>query len=219
MADAVLNPAGGLFPTGTAAAVYRPWQKLLGREPSGQPVAFGTVAEDGSLTFTGLLDGQQYTAYAVVDGRPRYIDFGTDLAPEQAGVDLTDINQSIGSIASRVAFLESNPSGEARVDSQPFSQAGGAIIDQSGSWPFYQDSTILRAALTVRAAPLGGPLTVQYMLNSVVFVTLVLEDGASSVDPVDLQVAAPAGSLLSVASTAVGVTAKAESPTAVVFYR
>lgn len=105
------------------------------------------------------------------------------------------------------------------VMTQVFSQAGQAIVDTSGSWAFYADGTIVRIALTARAAPLGGPLTVQYMLNDVVFVTLVLEDGERHAEPLELSLPVRAGDRLSVASTTVGTNLPAESPVTQVFYR
>jgi hypothetical protein len=109
MADAVLTPSGGLIPAGTVVGVYREWQKLLGRAPSGEQVTSAVVSDLGTVTFTGLLTGTNYTAYAVVDGAHRYIDFTTDQPVGQAiEVDLTDVNSALATLSTRVNVLETS---------------------------------------------------------------------------------------------------------------
>lgn len=107
MADAVLTPSGGLMPSGTSASVFYPWQKHLGGSPAGTALTTATVADNGTLTFTGLLSGTLYTAYAVVDGSHRYIDFETERPEEStAEVDLSQVNADITALATRVNYLE-----------------------------------------------------------------------------------------------------------------
>jgi hypothetical protein len=107
MADAVLTPSGGLFPAGTLVTVHRPWEKVLGRAPSGTPVATGLVTDNGVLTFTGLIAATSYTAYAVTDGEHRYIDFMTDAPVEESeSVDLTQVNADLEALGTRVDTLE-----------------------------------------------------------------------------------------------------------------
>ena len=114
--------------------------------------------------------------------------------------------------------MESDIGSGAGLDSQTFSQSGRAIIDLSGPWRFKQDSLIVQIDLESRAGPLGGPFTVQYLLDGMVFATMILEAGITSTDPLALTHTAPSGAVLQVRSTSVGTSAEAESPVTTVWY-
>lgn len=70
--------ANTVFPAATVVSVYPRANKILGQAPSGSAVTTGTVAADGTVSFTGLADGTGYTAYALVSAVNVYIDFVTE---------------------------------------------------------------------------------------------------------------------------------------------
>ena len=107
MADAVLTPSGGLFPSGTSVSAYYPWHKHLGSAPGGTPLTTATVSDQGTLTFTGLLAGTLYTAYGVVGAVHRYIDFETEEAPPSSEpADLSPVYVEMAQLAERISVLE-----------------------------------------------------------------------------------------------------------------
>ena len=82
MASVVLHP-NDRFPAGTSVSAYAlPPGAFIpkGIAPPGSfgaAVATASVATDGSLTFSGLLDELDYVAYASVSGTHRYVKFRT----------------------------------------------------------------------------------------------------------------------------------------------
>lgn len=66
------------FPVGQSVGAYLRAQRVPDAAPTGSPVATATVATDGTLAFTGLLDGTRYSAYASVSSTHRYVDFMTN---------------------------------------------------------------------------------------------------------------------------------------------
>jgi hypothetical protein len=76
--------ASDRFPVGTTVSVYREGQILHGElsAPRGAAaLATAIVAAGGSLTFTGLPEGERLIAYALVSGGHRIIRFRTTQGP------------------------------------------------------------------------------------------------------------------------------------------
>lgn len=88
-------------------SAYYPWNKSVGRAPFGTAVATSIVTDQGTVTFTGLLSGTIYTAYALVGTRHQYLDFETEPADEPDGsTDLTEVMGDIAELGTRVSALE-----------------------------------------------------------------------------------------------------------------
>lgn len=192
MATATLTPYS-VFPPGTQVSVYRPWQGGIDRSPSGAAITTSTVSDDGSLTFTDLLDGTQYVAYAFVDGRHRYVGFGTDTAAARdtaaaisfsphGTIQSTTVQAAIEEVASE-AGTGGGGGGVATGARLTFSQASGApaiVVGSPKSPPLWFAGTVTRVGLSVVSAPEGGPLTVQFLKNGVLFTTLQIVDGSTT---------------------------------------
>lgn len=71
MANLVLKRSDR-YPVGTAVGAYPAGQRIKDGNPSGAPTETQTVAADGSLTFTTLLEGVPYVLWANVAGVPSY---------------------------------------------------------------------------------------------------------------------------------------------------
>lgn len=98
-----------------------------------------------------------------------------------------------------------------------FSQAAGAPAITGGSPKFRVGAagSIAQVALLVTSAPVGGPLTVQYLRNGVVFATLQVPDGSTTtVTSSDGLPTLTAGDELSVSATEVGTGTPAQGVTA-----
>lgn len=64
------------FPVGTEVCMYRAYQASpSGGSPSGSPVAVATVASSGTLSVTGLTDGEGYIAAAKINGTWQQLQF------------------------------------------------------------------------------------------------------------------------------------------------
>lgn len=96
MAEVVLNPDPQLFPIGTPVKVkVKPTQggPLVG-EPPGALLGEPSVANNGTLTATGLTEGVSYVGWAQLGGKDRYLSFAparvvTTTASGPAGGALT----------------------------------------------------------------------------------------------------------------------------------
>lgn len=78
----------GRFPVSTTVSVYPTQNRIDGQAPSGSAVTSGVVAGDFSVSFSGLVDGTMYVAYANVGGEHRYVGFGTPAASAVAGAEV-----------------------------------------------------------------------------------------------------------------------------------
>lgn len=69
------------FPVGTSVSIYPRTSFKPGATPVGSPgtgiaaIETQTVASDNKATFTTLVDGTAYVAYAQVSGQDRYVEF------------------------------------------------------------------------------------------------------------------------------------------------
>ena len=70
-----------VFPPGTVVGVYPETRAGIDRAPIGQPLATETANELGQFTASGLSVGKFYVAYAVVDGKHRYLRFRYEVSP------------------------------------------------------------------------------------------------------------------------------------------
>lgn len=89
---------------------------------------------------------------------------------------------------------------------------------RSVPFTFERASSIQRVRLSAQAAPIGGPVTVEYALDEVAFATVVIEDGSLEEQVVDGVVAAALSSELTVNLTARGAETPAEDIRAQVVY-
>lgn len=78
MASFTIASCADQFPVGTSVGAYLAKYRRDGSSPSGSAADTATVAAAGTLTFTDLVDDEQYVAYASVGGSHRYRNFGTD---------------------------------------------------------------------------------------------------------------------------------------------
>lgn len=89
MASFTLKPPSP-FPVGTVVSVYAAsdWPTIK-QPPSGSPpgsaVTTGTVASDGTVTFSGLADATAYYASASVSGARHYVGLSTPIATALSG--------------------------------------------------------------------------------------------------------------------------------------
>jgi hypothetical protein len=70
------------FPIGTVVSVYPKRNRIFGGKPAGTAITSATVAADGSLTFTGLTEGEPLILWAEVGGEHRYL--GSEAPPPVA---------------------------------------------------------------------------------------------------------------------------------------
>jgi hypothetical protein len=103
MAGATISPSQK-FPESTSVAVYPIAAKMPGRAPAGSSITSASVTA-GLLTFTGLVLNTKYTAYALVSGEHRYVDFAvaqSDVAAKRAqgevGIRLVEVTVDLPSI-------------------------------------------------------------------------------------------------------------------------
>ena len=61
------------FPVGTSVGAYPSQGRKHEGKPAGAVTEAATVAADGSLTYTSLLEGRPYQLYALVEGEHRYV--------------------------------------------------------------------------------------------------------------------------------------------------
>lgn len=173
MADAVLNPSGGLFPAGTIVSAYDPWQKMLGRAPSGSPVATALVSDQGTLTFTGLQEDTAYTAYALVGTIHRYIDFRTDAPTVAPGdVDLDPVYADLAALSTRLTAVETvgvtfpdastSAKGAAKLSSSPVDAANPiAVGDNDARLAGIGGAAVVFSTFTAGSAS-SGPFTLPH---------------------------------------------------------
>lgn len=92
-----------------------------------------------------------------------------------------------------------------------FSQPSGAYSVTGLSAPFLllRDGTCQEAWLAVASAPVGGPVTVQFLLNDVVIATLQILSGTTDTVSTTLSQAVSAGDELRVNASEVGTTTAA----------
>lgn len=129
MASSVLTVTNGQFPVGTSVAAYSRKNRQQGA-PNGTVLATAAVSASSTLTFTGLVDDAEYTAYALVNSQHRYQDFST--RPAAASSTVTDV-AVIKEAPLNVQYPEYGAKGDGvSVDTAAFTTAAAALPAKGG---------------------------------------------------------------------------------------
>lgn len=146
---AIALKATARFPVGTSVAAYTrgAWTgvstDMPAGAPSGSPAETQTVAADGSLTFSSLVDGTRYFAYANVGGEHRIVAFTPNAGTSSSGA----------AAAGRVLALDaSSPVGLAQLGSDDTAVptlSGGKIVAGTvpGQWRLTKSGLVVRDAV------------------------------------------------------------------------
>lgn len=138
MASSVLTVTNGQFPVGTLVGAYTRKTRHDGTSPSSAALDTDTVSANSTLTFDGLPDNAEYTAYALVGGSHRYQDFST--RPPAASTITLD-----------VAALQTNATVVKEAALDPAYPEFGAVGDGTTD-----DSAAIQAAVNAAGAALKG---------------------------------------------------------------
>lgn len=107
MASWTGHPTPQQFPLGTTLHVFpkpqTPWAEK--GQPPGAEATSAAVANDGSLTFTGLTEGSFYLAWAEVGDTDRYLSFGLPVVTASSG-SVTSVNGKEGVVTLGAADVE-----------------------------------------------------------------------------------------------------------------
>jgi hypothetical protein len=146
---AIALKATARFPVGTSVAAYprSAWTGVStdnpSGAPSGSPAETQTVQADGTLTFSALVDGTRYFAYANVGGEHRIVGFTPNAGNVSSG----------GAAAGRVLALDaSSPVGLTALgadDSAVPTLSGGKIVAGTvpGQWRLTKAGLLVRDAV------------------------------------------------------------------------
>ena len=152
MADATLQVAQR-FPVGTSVGAYA--RTITGDNPTGAPrgtaSATASVSSAGTLSYTGLVAGKEYFAYALVSGEHRYVAFSADVASQTYDERLALAEAHVADTA-----LDGGPHGlpSLAADGVAIGRSGGALTALDVATQAELDVEKARLAV-VREAPIN----------------------------------------------------------------